>query len=140
MVYYWGATLSCELDGRSIKHELVCQRPRFMPSMELWEKPVLAAISAEEKVLTVKMVPIVREYRDVFPEDLPGLPPEREVEFGIDLIPGTAPISKAPYCMAPVKLSELKIQMKELLAKGFIRPSVLPWGAPVFFLRKRMQV
>ena len=121
-----GATLSFELDSKCIKHELVCQRPRFMPSMKLWEKSILAAMFVEEHVLAVEMVPIVREYRDVFPEDLPGLPPEKEVEFGIDLILGTAPISKAPYRMAPLELSELKIQLVELLAKSFIYLSVLP--------------
>ena len=75
----------------------------------------------------VEMVPIVREYRDVFPEDPLGLPFEREVEFGIDLLPGTAPISKNPYHMAPVELSELKIQLEELLERGFICLSVSPW-------------
>ena len=75
IIDYSGATLSFELDGRSIKHELVCQRPRYMPSMELWERSAVAAISAEEKVLTVEMVPIIREYSDVFLEDLLGLSP-----------------------------------------------------------------
>ncbi|KAL6326991.1 hypothetical protein AAG906_012675 [Vitis piasezkii] len=60
-------------------------------------------------------------------QDLPGLPPEREVEFTIDLVPGTGPMSKAPYRMAPVELKELKVQLQELLDKGFIRPSVSPW-------------
>ncbi|RVW29531.1 Transposon Ty3-G Gag-Pol polyprotein [Vitis vinifera] len=78
-----------------------------------------------------------KEYPDVFPEDLPGLPPEREVEFTIDLVPGTGPMSKAPYRMAPVELKELKVQLQELLDKGFIRPSVSPWGAPVLFVKKK---
>ncbi|GKV24657.1 hypothetical protein SLEP1_g34241 [Rubroshorea leprosula] len=82
-------------------------------------------------------IPVVREFPDVFPEDLPGLPPDREVEFAIDLVPGTGPISKAPYRMAPTKLKELKIQLKELLEKGFIRPGVSPWGAPVLFVKKK---
>ena len=72
-----------------------------------------------------------------FPEDLPGLPPDREVEFSIDLVPGTAPISKAPYRMALAKLKELKGQLEELLDKGFIRPSASPWGAPVLFVKKK---
>ena len=80
---------------------------------------------------------VVNEYLDVFPEELPGLPPERELEFSIDLLPGTAPISKAPYRMAPVELQELKVQLKEMLDKGFIRPSVSPWGAPVLFVKKK---
>ena len=69
---------------------------------------------------------IVRNFQDVFPEDLPGLPPECEVEFSIELQPETAPISKTPYRMAPAELKELKEQLQELLDKGFIRPSVSP--------------
>ena len=76
-------------------------------------------------------------YPDVFPKDLHGLPPEMEVEFTIDLAPGTAPISKAPYRMAPLELKEFKIQLHKLLDKGFIRPSVSPWGAPVLFVKKK---
>ncbi|KAH9778034.1 Endonuclease [Citrus sinensis] len=82
-------------------------------------------------------IPIVREFIDVFPEDLPGLLPDREVEFTIELVPGTTPISKAPYRMAPIELKELKVQLQELLDKGFIRPSVSPWGAPVLFVKKK---
>ncbi|GKV36711.1 hypothetical protein SLEP1_g44811 [Rubroshorea leprosula] len=82
-------------------------------------------------------ISVVREFPDVFPEDLPGLPPDREVEFAIDLVLGTGPISKAPYRMAPAELKELKVQLKELLEKGFIRPSVSPWGAPVLFVKKK---
>ena len=77
------------------------------------------------------------EFIDVFPEELPGLPPEREIDFGIDLLPGTEPISIPPYRMAPAELRELKEQLKDLLEKGFIRPSVSPWGAPVLFVRKK---
>ena len=79
---------------------------------------------------------VVREFSDVFPEELPGLPPLREVEFGIQSLPGTAPISKAPYRMAPAELSELKCQLEELMEQGFIRPSVSPWGAPVLFCKE----
>ena len=79
----------------------------------------------------------MNEFPDVFPEDLPGLPPDREVEFTIDIIPGTAPISKAPYRMAPAEMKELKTQLQDLLDKGFIRPSVSPWGAPVLFVKKK---
>ena len=82
-------------------------------------------------------VPIVREFPDVFPTDLPGLPPERDTEFNIELLPGTAPISISPYRMAPLELKELKTQLQELLDKGFIRPSVSPWGAPVLFVKKK---
>ena len=73
----------------------------------------------------------------MFPEDLPGLPPDREVEFTIEVLPGTAPISKAPYRMAPIELAEVKKQIEELLNKGFIRPSTSPWGAPVLLVKKK---
>ena len=87
---------------------------------------------------TVSSVHIFREFVDVFPEDLSSLPPVREVDFGIELEPGTALISKAPYRMTPAKLTELKEQLQELLDKGFIRPSVSPWGALVLFFKKKM--
>ena len=73
----------------------------------------------------------------VFPDDLPGLAPDREIEFNIDLLPGTNPISIAPNRMAPTELKELKEQLQELLHKGFIRPSSSPWGAPVLFVKKK---
>nr|GEZ93164.1 putative reverse transcriptase domain-containing protein [Tanacetum cinerariifolium] len=78
--------------------------------------------------------PVVRDFSDVFLEELPGIPPERKVEFGIELVSGTQPISKAPYCMAPI---ELKEKHQELLDLGFIRPSVSSWGAPVLFVKKK---
>ncbi|GKV35907.1 hypothetical protein SLEP1_g44109 [Rubroshorea leprosula] len=74
---------------------------------------------------------------DVFSENLPSLPPDREIEFAIDLVPGTRPISKALYYMALVELKELKVQLEELLEKGFTRPSVSPWGAPMLFVKKK---
>jgi hypothetical protein len=92
----------------------------------------------EEKLgRRIEEIPIVREFVDVFPEELPGIPPDREIEFTIDLLPDTAPISKAPYRMAPLELKELKDQLQELLDRGFIRPSVSPWGAPVLFVKKK---
>nr|GFA67148.1 hypothetical protein [Tanacetum cinerariifolium] len=81
--------------------------------------------------------PIVFEFQDVFPDELPGIPPVHEVEFNIELIPGAEPISKTPYRMDPVELKELKDQLQELLERGFIRPSVSPWGAPVLFVKKK---
>ena len=80
---------------------------------------------------------MVCDFRDVFPKELPGMPPRRDVDFSIDLIPGTGPISKAPYRMTPKEMEELKVQLEELLEKGYIRPSVSPWGAPVLFVRKK---
>nr|GFC06861.1 putative reverse transcriptase domain, aspartic peptidase domain protein [Tanacetum cinerariifolium] len=78
-----------------------------------------------------------RRAADVFPDELLGTPPVREVEFYIELIPRAEPISKAPYRMAPVELKELKDQLQELLKRGFIRPSVSPWGALVLFVKKK---
>ena len=93
-------------------------------------------IDTEASEVKLEDIPVVREFLDVFPKELPGLPPDREVEFSIDLLPGTGPISKAPYRMAPTELRELKVQLQELLDKGFIRPSVFPWGAPILFVKK----
>lgn len=98
----------------------------------------LCYISTEKKEkLSLEETPVVNEYPDVFPEDLPGLPPQREVDFHIDLIPDATPISKTPYRFAPAELEELRSQLDELLEKGFIRPSVSPWGAPVLFVKKK---
>ncbi|GJV13105.1 putative reverse transcriptase domain-containing protein, partial [Tanacetum coccineum] len=76
-------------------------------------------------------------FPEVFPEDLPGIPPTRQVELQIDLIPGAAPVARAPYRMAPSEMKELSDQLKELSDKGFIRPSSSPWGAPVLFVKKK---
>ncbi|EOX93842.1 Uncharacterized protein TCM_002794 [Theobroma cacao] len=92
---------------------------------------------SQAKIGDVTQVSVVKEFVDVFPEELPGLPPEREVEFCIDLIPDIRPISIPPYRMAPAELKELKDQLEDLLDKGFIRPSVSPWGAPVLFVKKK---
>ena len=82
-------------------------------------------------------IPIIKEFPDVFPDDISGLPPDREVEFTIDLILETEPISIPPYRMAPAELRELKAQLEDLLSKGFIRSSISPWGAPVLFVKKK---
>jgi hypothetical protein len=80
---------------------------------------------------------VVREFADVFPEELPGMPTERELEFTIDLKPGTEPIERTLYQMSTPELQELKMKLKELLDLGLIRSSVSPWGAPVIFIRKK---
>ncbi|GJZ71587.1 putative reverse transcriptase domain-containing protein [Tanacetum coccineum] len=90
---------------------------------------------SEEKRL--KDVPIVRDFPEVFPEDLPGIPPTRQVEFQIDLVPGAAPVARAPYRLDPSKMKELSDQLQELSDKGFIRPSSSPWGAPILFVKKK---
>jgi hypothetical protein len=85
-------------------------------------------------VVTVQLenIPVVCEYPDIFPDDLPDMPPDRDIEFVIELQPGTAPISKRPYRMPPKELAELKNQLQELLDKGYIRPSSSPRGVPLF--------
>jgi hypothetical protein len=87
--------------------------------------------------IKVKDIPIVCEYPDVFPDDLPGMPPDRDIEFIIELQPGTAPISKRAYRMPPNELAELKIQLQDLLDKGYIRPSASPWGCSALFVKKK---
>ncbi|KAA3469597.1 Retrotransposable element Tf2 [Gossypium australe] len=94
-------------------------------------------MNARKTELRIESVPVVCDYPDIFPEELPRLPPVREVEFRIELAPGTAPISIAPYRMAPTELKELKAQLQELTDKGFARPSFSPWGAPVLFVKKK---
>jgi hypothetical protein len=103
-----------------------------------------ATIPVEQVSLLNKMqgtslneIGIVQEYPDVFPEELPGVPPDRDIEFMIELLPGTPPISKRPYRMPVNELVELKKQIAELQSKGFIRPSSSPWGAPVLFVEKK---
>ena len=89
---------------------------------------------------SVSDIPTVSDFSDLFPEELPGSPPQREIEFSIDVVPSATPESITPYRMAPLELKELKLQLQELLEKGFIRPSVSPWGAPVLFVKKRKMV
>jgi hypothetical protein len=89
------------------------------------------------KASSMEDISVVSKYPDVFPDDLLGMPPERNIEFIIDLLPSTAPIAKRPYRMSVGELEELKKQLKELLDKGYIRPSSSPWGAPVIFVEKK---
>ncbi|XP_050895726.1 uncharacterized protein LOC127102399 [Lathyrus oleraceus] len=101
------------------------------------EKLVLLVLTKEPSDnLNVTQIPIVCEFPEVFPEDVTSLPPEREAEFSIDMIPGMTPISVSLYRMASLELRELKDQLEELLTKHFIRPSVSPWGAPVLLVKK----
>eukprot|EP00253_Pinus_taeda_P020750 PITA_20750 len=93
--------------------------------------------SSENNESTLENIPVVREFADVFPEEIPGLPPKWNLDFTIELVPGAAPVSRAPYRMSVPELTELKMQLQELLDKKYIRPSVSPWGAPVLFVRKK---
>jgi hypothetical protein len=91
----------------------------------------------ERKGPSLDQYPVLSEFHDVFPKELPGLPPERELDFTIELKPGAEPISKTPYRMTAPELCELQMQLKELLDLGLVRPSVSPWGAPVIFVKKK---
>ena len=86
---------------------------------------------------SLEEIPIVKYFPNVFLKEQHGQPPDREVQFTIDITLGTEPISKAPYRMAPTELKELKVKLQDLLNKGFIRPSVSPWGAPILFVKKK---
>nr|GEU95022.1 putative reverse transcriptase domain-containing protein [Tanacetum cinerariifolium] len=94
---------------------------------------------AEDKLKEKRLedVSIVKDFPEVFPEDLSGIPPTRHVEFQIDLVPGVAPVARAPYRLAPYEMKKLADQLQELSDKGFIRPSSSPWGAPVLFVKKK---
>ncbi|KAL0533347.1 hypothetical protein IC582_030166 [Cucumis melo] len=122
--------------SRSLPQVISAIRASKLLSQGTWG--ILASVVDTREVdVSLSSEPVVRDYPDVFPEELPGLPPHREVEFAIELEPGTVPISRAPYRMAPAELKKLKVQLQELFDKGFIRPSVSPWGAPVLFVKKK---
>ncbi|GJW68781.1 putative reverse transcriptase domain-containing protein [Tanacetum coccineum] len=97
----------------------------------------VSRLKEKSKEKRLEDVPVTRDFPEVFPEELPGLPPPRQVEFRIELVPGAAPVARAPYRLAPSEMRELSIQLQELLEKGFIHPSSSPWGAPVLFVKKK---
>jgi hypothetical protein len=102
--------------------------------------PMISRIKASlHHVAELKLedILVVQEFLDAFPDDLPGMPPERAIEFKIELQPGTAPIAKAPYKMSPMELKELKIQLQGLLNKGYIHPSISPCGCSALFVEKK---
>lgn len=101
------------------------------------ETYLVHVVDTGKEAQKIEEIPVVNKFPDVFPDELPGLPPDRQIEFAIDLAAGTEPVSKAPYRMAPTEMKELAIQLQELLEKGVIRPSVSPWGAPVLFVKKK---
>jgi hypothetical protein len=97
----------------------------------------LLYLTTEVEERKLEDVPVVAEYPNVFPEDLPGLPLNQQVEFKIDLMPGTTSIAKAPYRLAPSELQELMKQIQEMIDNDFIRPISSPWGAPILFVKKK---
>jgi hypothetical protein len=96
-----------------------------------------ASMMSQMKVIALEEILEVQEYPDVFPEEFPCMPLDHDIEFLIEMLPGTPPISKRPYRMPVNELVELKKQLAELQAKGFICPRSLPWGAPVLFVEKK---
>ncbi|GKB41963.1 putative reverse transcriptase domain-containing protein [Tanacetum coccineum] len=102
-----------------------------------WTNPDSNVVTDKSKEKRLEDIPIVRDFPEVFPEDLPGIPPTQQVEFQIDLIPGAAPVTRAPFRLPPSKMKELLNQLQELSDKGFIRPSSSPWGAPTLFVKKK---
>jgi hypothetical protein len=106
----------------------------FMPELEKGACHHLCVDGKEANL--IEDIRIVSEFPDVFPEELPSMPPEHKVEFAIELIPSTASISKRAYQVSELELVELKKQIDELSEKGYIRPSTSPWAAPVLFVEK----
>ena len=94
-------------------------------------------LDSKREQVNLGNIPMIREFPDVFPKELPGVPLEREVDLSIEVVQGMTLISREPYRMTPTKLKELKTQLQELLDKGFIRPSVSPWVASVLFVKKK---
>ncbi|GKE76913.1 putative reverse transcriptase domain-containing protein, partial [Tanacetum coccineum] len=142
----WGnETLIVHCDESNPGHEACLHIISYSKTQEYMLKgcPVFLAhvttkeVEEKSEKKRLEDVPIVRDFPKVFPEDLPGLPPTRQVEFQIDLVPGTTPVAQAPCRLAPSEMKELSEQLKELSDKGFIRPSSLPWGAPVLFVKKK---
>jgi hypothetical protein len=99
----------------------------------------LISVSCVAQVTPIQQIPVVCEFPNVFPDELPGLPPDRDVEFAIELVPGIASISRRPYQMPPDELAELKKQLQDLLTKGFIQPSKSEWGCPALFVKKKKE-
>jgi hypothetical protein len=117
---------------------------RFISSLQLWKSmrkgcKLYAILVLNEKGVAegLEHLPVVREFADVFPEELPRMLPERELEFNIDLKPGTELIARMPYRMSTLELQELRMKLKKLLDLGLICPSVSPWGVPIIFIRKK---
>ncbi|GKB68213.1 hypothetical protein Tco_0929625 [Tanacetum coccineum] len=118
--------------------EILMEDGRILRVHGEWTVGITQALkSAKEDEPKLRDISVVREFDDVFPEDLSGLPPQRQVEFRIDLVPGVTPVAKSPYRLAPSEMQELSGQLQELQDKGFIRSSHSPWGASVLFVKKK---
>lgn len=133
----WLFENSCMLDCSEGMVACSSATPEVGMNADSKRRVVLLGNLEVDRTFKLQDIEVVREYQDVFPEEITRLPPEREVEFSIDLVPGTGPISIPPYRMASPELKELKTQIDDLLSRGFIRPSASPWGAPVLFVKKK---
>ncbi|RVW60237.1 Transposon Ty3-I Gag-Pol polyprotein [Vitis vinifera] len=128
----------CFVGGKCVSLPFSQSDPCYQYVLRKGSINFLACLRGKEKAQKdITEIPVVRKFQDVFPDELPGLPPHREFDFSIEVYPGTDPISVSPYRMAPLELKELKTQLDELLGRGFIRPSTSPWGAPVLFVKKK---
>ncbi|KAD6454523.1 hypothetical protein E3N88_09229 [Mikania micrantha] len=126
------------IQGEKRGGTILCSLAKAMNYMNHGGQSFLAyVLDAQKEIKELNDVPVVRDFPDVFPDDLPGVPLDRDVEFKIDLIPGAKPIAKAPYRLAPSEMKELMTQLQDFLDKGFIRPSISPWGAPILFVKKK---
>ena len=110
-------------------------RKYFRKGCPLYAIQVLKTMEDEKPSLEDH--PTLREYRDVFPEEVPGLPLRRDIDFSIELASGAVPVSRTPYRMSTPELVELKLQLREMMDKGYIQPSVSPWGGLVLFVKKK---
>ncbi|XP_057747232.1 uncharacterized protein LOC130966444 [Arachis stenosperma] len=124
-------------NGAVVAMEYYLNSVMVLCSAEECQDYILLAANALGDAQYLDQIPVVRDFPEVFPEDIPGFPPQREIEFAIELVLGAGPVSIAPYRMAPIELAKLKTQLEELLNKRFIRPSVSPWGAPVLLVKKK---
>ena len=123
--------------GSSVMSNVIStmQAGRFM--RKGYETFLVVILDSKRGQVNVEKIPVVKEFLDVFPKELPGIPLEREVDLAIEIVLGTVPMSRASYRMDPTELKELKSQLQEILDKGFIRPSVSPWGEPILFVKKK---
>ena len=126
---------------RGIRREIASSLINVMTASKMLRKGfqgyLAFVVDRRQEGTRLEDIPIVKEFPDVFPDDISGLPPDRTIEFVIELIPGTELISIPPYRMALAELKEMKGQLEEFLSKGFIRPNTSPWGAPVLFVKKK---
>jgi hypothetical protein len=132
-IYKMGVVI--DVGGQSISLKELVGKGKFQ--IVLPQRIDLASTTCVVQTTLLAKIPVVCEFPDVFPDELPGLPSDRDVEFAIELILGTPPISRRPYRMPPNELAELKKQLQDLLTKGLIRPSLSEWGCPALFIKKK---